>query len=172
MKIVWVLLAIGVALALQTTLGRFVGTRGVDLVLVAVVFVALTSGPATGLLAGTVAGLAQDTLSSGIVGVGGLAKTLVGFLAGVVGRQFIVAQPLTRFVVFFAATMLHAVVFLGLYAVLQSGAVPRAYGVLAAQAAMNAGVGVLLFQIVEALPSTIQRRRASRGVLSRRHFGS
>ena len=43
----------------------------------------------------------QDALSSGVIGIGGLAKTIVGFLAGVIGTQFIVTQPLPRFVVFF-----------------------------------------------------------------------
>ena len=67
------------------------GTAALDLVLVVVVYVALTMGPATGLLAGAVAGLVQDALSSGIIGIGGLAKTVVGFLIGLVGTQFIVA---------------------------------------------------------------------------------
>ena len=60
MKAVGVILAIAVALVLQTTLARFVirGTVAVDLVLVVVVYVALTSGPMTGMLCGTAAGLA------------------------------------------------------------------------------------------------------------------
>ena len=90
----------------------------VDLVLVVVVYVALTSGPVTGLLTGTAAGLAQDALSTGVIGIGGLAKTLVGFLVGIIGTQFIVAQPIPRFVVFLAATALHAFVFIGLYVLL------------------------------------------------------
>ena len=89
-----VVLRWSLALALQTTLARLLvrGTARCDLVLVVVVYVALTMGPATGMLAGTVAGLAQDALSSGVIGIGGLAKTVVGFLAGVVGTQFIVAR--------------------------------------------------------------------------------
>ena len=58
----------------------------IDLVLIVVVYVAIKSGPSTGLLAGTVAGLIQDALSSGILGIGGLAKTMVGFLSGVLGH--------------------------------------------------------------------------------------
>ena len=58
------------------------GPYAIDLVLIAVVYVALTSGPVTGMLSGTVAGLMQDALSSGVIGIGGLAKTIVGFLAG------------------------------------------------------------------------------------------
>ena len=71
------MVATALALALQTTLARFLvrGTVGVDLVLVVVVYAALSSGPVTGLLTGTFAGLLQDALSSGIIGIGGLAKT-------------------------------------------------------------------------------------------------
>ena len=60
----------------------------------------------------------QDALSSGILGIGGLAKTMVGFAAGVLGTQFIVTAPLSRFVVFVLATILHAAVFMGLYILL------------------------------------------------------
>ena len=79
---VGVLIAIALALALQTTLARFVvaGTATVDLVLVAVVYVGLATGPVGGMLAGSVAGLIQDSLSTGLIGVGGLAKSIVGFL--------------------------------------------------------------------------------------------
>ena len=46
------------------------------------------------------AGLVQDALSGGVVGVGGFASCLVGCLAGVVGTQFIVAGTVPRFMVF------------------------------------------------------------------------
>jgi rod shape-determining protein MreD len=74
-KAVGVIVAVAVALALQTTAARFLvrGSVAVDLVLVVVVYVALTSGPATGLLSGTFAGLVQDALSSSVIGIGGLA---------------------------------------------------------------------------------------------------
>ena len=128
------------------------GTIAVDLVLVVVVYVALTSGPVTGLLSGTFAGLVQDALSSGVIGIGGLAKTLVGFLAGIIGTQFIVAQPLPRFVVFFGATVLHAVVFMGLVRAPRFEAFWRPYAAVAGQATGNAVVGVVAFQLVELLP--------------------
>src|SRR5262245_26363756 len=136
MRAAGVVLATALALALQTTLARFVirGTVAVDLVLVVVVYVALTSGPVTGLLTGTFAGLVQDALATGIVGIGGLAKTIVGFMAGVIGTQFIVAQSLPRFVVFFGATILHAVVFIGLYVALDLRPFGTPYGATLGQA--------------------------------------
>jgi len=164
-----VVVAVAAALALQTTLARFVirGTVAVDLGLVVVVYIALTSGPVTGLLSGTLTGLLQDALASGILGIGGLAKTVVGFLAGVIGTQFIVAQPLPRFVVFFAATVLHAVIFIGLYVVLDLRRYESPYAGVTGQALGNAIVGVVAFQLVELLPGALERRRAQRSRIRR-----
>jgi rod shape-determining protein MreD len=169
LKAVGVILAIAASLALQTTLARFLvrGTLGVDLVLVVVVYIALTSGPATGLLSGAFAGLIQDALSSSVIGIGGLAKTIVGFLAGVIGTQFIVAQPLPRFVVFFAATLVHAAIFMGLYVVLDLRHFGTPYAAVAGQATANAVAGVVAFQLVELLPGAVERRRAAKSRLRR-----
>ena len=169
MKLLWASLALILALVLQTTLAEMLvrGTAALDLVLVVVVYVALSTGPATGLLAGAIGGLAQDALSSGIIGVGGLSKTVVGFLIGIIGTQFIVAQPLPRFVVFFGATLLHAVVFMGLYVLLDLRHFGTPYAAVAGQAAGNAAVGVVTFQLVELLPGAVERRRASKTRLRR-----
>jgi rod shape-determining protein MreD len=168
-KAAGVILAIIVALALQTTMARFVirGTVAVDLVLVVVVYVALTSGPVTGLLSGALAGLVQDALSSGIIGIGGLAKTTVGFLAGVIGTQFIVAQSFPRFVVFLAATVVHAAVFIGLYVLLDLRQFGSPYAAVGGQAVGNALVGVVAFRLVELLPGAMERRRAQRSRIRR-----
>jgi rod shape-determining protein MreD len=159
-----VLIAIALALALQTTLARFVvgGTAAIDLVLVVVVYVALTTGPGTGMLAGSLAGLIQDALSSGVIGIGGLAKSLVGFLAGMIGQQFIVTAALPRFVMFLAATVVHSAVFMGLYAVLDLRTFDRPYAAVLSQAIGNAAAGMIAFTIIEALPGVVERRRIRR----------
>jgi rod shape-determining protein MreD len=168
-KAAGIILAVATALAMQTTLARFVvgGTVALDFVLVVVVYVALMSGPATGLLTGTFAGLVQDALSGGVIGIGGLAKTVVGFLSGIIGTQFIVAQPLPRLVVFFGATVLHAVVFMGLYVVLDLRHFGTPYAAVAGQATANAVIGVVAFQFVELLPGAVERRRAAKTRLRR-----
>lgn len=172
MRAAGIILAIALALALQTTLARFLvrGVVGVDLVLVVVVYVALTTGSVTGLLTGAVAGLMQDVVTrvpTSIIGIGGLAKTIVGFLAGIVGTQFIVAQPLPRFVVFFGATILHALVFMGLYVLLDIRHFGTPVAAVSGQALGNALVGVVAFQVVELLPGAMERRRAQRTRLRR-----
>lgn len=164
MKAAGVLVAIALALALQTTLARFVvgGTAAIDLVLVVVVYVALTTGPGTGMLAGSVAGLVQDALSSGVIGIGGLAKSIVGFIAGVIGQQFIVTAALPRFVMFLAATVVHSAVFMGLYVLLGLRTFTAPYKAVLSQAVGNAVIGMIAFTIIEALPGMVERRRVRR----------
>ena len=164
MKAAGVLLAIALALALQTTLARFVvgGTAALDLVLVVVIYVALTTGPVKGMLAGSAAGIIQDALSSGVIGIGGLAKSIVGFVAGVIGQQFIVTAALPRFVMFLAASVAHAAVFMGLYVLLGLRTFPSPWAAILSQAVGNAAAGMIAFTIVEGLPGIVERRRLRR----------
>jgi rod shape-determining protein MreD len=159
-----VLIAIALALALQTTLARFLvgGTAALDLVLVVVVYVALTSGPVTGMFAGSLAGIIQDAMSSGVIGVGGLAKSIVGFLAGVIGQQFLVTAALPRLLIFLAATVVHAAVFMGFYMLLGLRSFSSPWAAVTSQALGNAAVGLIGFAIVESLPGAVERRRMGR----------
>jgi len=157
------LAALAAALAIQTTLTSYVQeAAALDFVLVTVVSLALTSGPTTGVLAGSAAGLVQDALSSGVIGIGALAKTVVGFAAGRIGTQFIVTAPLPRFVVFVVATLVHAALFMGLYVLLGVRTFPSPYVAVGGQAVGNAVVGVIGFQLTEWLPVFLARRRLRR----------
>lgn len=165
MKTAGVLLALVVALAVQTSLSglTMTGASMVNLVVVAVVYAALVFGPMTGMMAGTAGGLAQDALAGGIVGIGSLSKTIVGFLAGLLGAHFIVAQPLPRFVMFVSSSVLHEICYQGLSALVEVRPLRLAYGPVLTQAAFNGIVGLSAFFVVERLPGMLQRRRARRG---------
>jgi len=153
------------ALVLQTLLSRFLvhGRLGVDLVLVTVTYLGLTLGPVVGLFAGTIGGLAQDALSTGVVGIGGLAKTVVGFLAGIIGTHFIVSQPVPRFVVFLGASLVQVGIVTGLETLLELRPLGRTFPMTVIEAAGNGLVGVVLLQLSELLPGAMERRKASRG---------
>jgi rod shape-determining protein MreD len=165
-KIAASLLAVAVALALQTTLASLVirGTAALDLVLIVVVYLSLISGPVTGVLLGSAAGLVQDALSPGIIGIGGLAKTIVGFVAGLLGSQFIVTAPLSRFIVFVVSTLVHAVVFMGLYTVLELRHFESPWAPVMSQAVGNGFLGVVGAQLVELLPGLRDRRKTRRAL--------
>ena len=172
MKMAAVIAALVAAVALQTTLaGLRVGSSiAVNLVLVVVVYTGLAFGAAGGLVAGTVGGLIQDSLAGGIIGIGGFSKTLVGFLVGVLGAQFIVSQTLPRFVMFVAATFLHEVMFHGLHALIESRPLALHYSAVLTQAIVNGLVGVFAFWIVENGPRILDRRRARQAAFSKRRF--
>jgi cell shape-determining protein MreD len=174
-------LVIIIALALQTSLARFLTPGGglLDFVFIAVVYIALSSGATAGMLAGAVAGLSQDALAASgtlsvmigagavrtqsIIGIGSLAKTVVGFFAGVVGSQFIVTRPFPRALVFFTATVTHAIIFVGLYRVIDRGYAQATAGAILSQAAANTLVGVLVCQMADFLPNFVDRRRSMGG---------
>ena len=165
MKAAGILLALIGALALQTTISgvTFGGARMVNLVVVAVIYLALQFGPVVGLFAGTIGGLAQDALVGGVIGIGGLSKTVIGFLAGLLGAQFIVAQTVPRFVMFVGATIVHELCFHGLYALVEARPFRVDYSAVGTQAFINALVGLLAFFVVERGPGLLQRRRDRRG---------
>jgi rod shape-determining protein MreD len=142
----------------------------VNLVLVAVIYIAIGYGPVAGLLAGAVGGLAQDALSGGIVGIGGLSKTLVGFVVGVLSAQFIVSQSLPRFVIFVGSTMVHELCFGALYALVESRAFSFSYSAALTQALINGAIGILAFYVVEQSPGMAARRRSRRATIGRRSY--
>lgn len=172
MKTAVVVIAIAVALAIQTALPGLMagGPIAVNLVLVAVIYLALAYGAVTGLLAGTIGGLAQDALAGGIVGIGGLTKTIVGFAVGVLGAQFNLSTTVPRLVIFVAATFVHEVMFTGLHALVGGRPFVLHYSVVLIQALVNGLVGVMVFLIIERSPEALQRRRMGRGTFGRKRF--
>ena len=91
----------------------------------------------------------QDALSSGTVGIGGLAKAIVGFAAGVIGQQFIITAAFPRFVMFVVATIVHAALFMGMLSLLGLKEFPSPWAAVLSQALGNAVVGIVAFAIVE-----------------------
>jgi len=163
-KATYILVTVVVSLVLQLALARFtVGGRWVvDLVLVGVVYAALNWGPAAGMLAGTAGGIIQDALSDDIVGLGGLAKTIVGFVVGVIGTQFVVSRPAGRTALVAAASLLHRLLIVGLHGLidLKWPAVP--WPAILGETALNSVCALVLFQASEALPGAMARGRQSR----------
>ena len=164
--------ALVAALLFQTTVAgmSLQGGTLVNFVLVAVICVALSFGALTGLVAGAAGGLVQDAVAGGVVGVGGISKTVVGFVVGVLGAQFIVSQPLPRFVMFVGGTIVHELCFQSLYALVETRAVQFAWRTMLTQAAINGVIGILALQIVESAPGLKQKREARRASFARRRF--
>jgi rod shape-determining protein MreD len=155
----------------QGLITRFAGPGiPLDLALVTVVFVALRRGRVTGLLGGSLAGLAQDALAGGVLGIGGLAKSVVGFLAGVVGTQFIVTHHVPRLLVFALATIAHEVLFTGMSVLLGLRGGDAQLVDLTFKTLVNSLAGVGLFSVVDFLPGARERWRVRREVRRRARF--
>lgn len=178
MRLAWVLVTVIVAVVLQVTLARFtVGGRWVfDLVLVGVVYAALLWGPVAGMLAGTIGGLLQEWLATTLSG-GGLAKTLVGFAAGVVGTQFVLVRPRARMIVVAGATIVHRLLIIALLAIIDSSQQPSwhwsgvPWTAILAETVMNSVAALIAFQASEVLPGMVARGRVGRrSSLSRRNW--
>jgi rod shape-determining protein MreD len=173
MRLTGVLVSVSVSIVLQALMARYaVGVRWLpDLVLVGVLYSGLRAGPVAGMLAGTIGGLVQDLMTANqVIGVGGLTKTLIGFAVGAFGAQFVLVRPQARLIIAALATLLHRLMMIGLYAVIdRPSGVP--WSDILIQTGVTAVCAVLAFQLTEAVPGAIERNRSNRRAsLSRRKW--
>src|SRR5258708_24040068 len=69
-----------------------------DLPLLVTIYFGLSRrNPSTGLLLGTVIGLLQDSLSKSPLGLYGIAKTIIGYVASSIGARLDTEHPVARF---------------------------------------------------------------------------
>ena len=164
MKLTAVLAAVAISLVLQLALARYTvgGTWLFDFVLVGVVYAALAWGPAAGMIAGSAGGLVQDMLSNDVVGTGGLAKTVIGFVAGAAGAQFVVARPIARVALLAGASVLHRILLLGLRGLIEQHWPEVPWGAVLGETLLNAVAGLIVFQIAESWPGAVSRGRQTR----------
>jgi rod shape-determining protein MreD len=144
-----------IALFLQTSVPvHFAKFAVLDLPLLLTIYFGLSRrNPSTGLLLGMMIGLLQDSLSGPTVPIGlyGIAKTVVGYLASSIGARLDTEHPLARF----ALTIVFFGVHQGLIVVTRRLllAQPEAWFTmhLAIGALVNAIVGIPLFMLLDRL---------------------
>jgi rod shape-determining protein MreD len=108
------------ALVLQAWLPRVLGRYAwFDLPLVVTVYFALgRRSPIQGTLMGAGLGLFEDALSHHALGVNGVAKTVVGFIAASVGVRIDVENHTIRLILNFLLSLLSSAIFVFTYRVL------------------------------------------------------
>jgi hypothetical protein len=74
-----------------------------------------------------------------------------------------VTGALPRLLAFFGSTVLHAVIFMGLYELLGLAHFGLPWGGVVGQGLANALVGLLILQAIELLPGAVERRQAQKG---------
>jgi rod shape-determining protein MreD len=108
------------SLVLQAWLPRVVGRYAwFDLPLIITVYFALgRRSPIQGTLMGAIIGLFEDALSHRAIGVNGIAKTMVGYLAASVGVRIDVENHAIRLILTFLLSLLSSAVCIFVYTVL------------------------------------------------------
>lgn len=173
MNVVRVLIVVAVGLVLQMALARYsVGGRWVfDLVLVAVVYAALAWGPVSGMMAGTLGGLIQDSLAGDVMGIGGLAKTVAGASAGIAGAQFIVSSGPARVATVAAVTVGHRLLVVALLAIIDQRWSNVDWLAMLVETGINGLAGLIAFQASVLLPGAVRStRELRRSSLSKRRW--
>jgi rod shape-determining protein MreD len=108
-----IVITVAAALALQAFLPvHFAWTRMLELPLLVTIYFALSRrNTSIGLLLGMTVGLLQDSLSGTPIGLYGIAKTLVGYVASSIGARIDVEHSISRFVLTVAFFYFHHAVF-------------------------------------------------------------
>ncbi|HXA56696.1 MAG TPA: rod shape-determining protein MreD [Candidatus Acidoferrum sp.] len=142
------------ALVLQAFFHKY-GRIGdlVDVPLLVVIYFSVSRrNPATGLLLGAAIGIFQDALShDNPIGLYGIAKTLVGYLASTVGARLDTEHPVARFILTFLFFHFHQVVLAIMERVLLNEHIPLFTLRLLIDSLVSAGVAVVLFALLDRL---------------------
>lgn len=125
----------------------------VDLPLLLTIYFGLSRrNPSTGLLLGTFIGLLQDSLSKTPLGLFGIAKTLIGFLASSIGGKLDTEHPAARFALTFVFFGLHQAIVALIQRLLLAHHAETWFTMrLAVGAFVNAIVGVFVYFLLDRL---------------------
>jgi rod shape-determining protein MreD len=139
------------SLVLQAWLPRVVGRYDwFDLPLVVTVYFALgRRSPIQGTLMGAAMGLFEDALSHHAIGVNGIAKTVVGFLAASVGIRIEVENHIVRLLLNFALSLLSSVIYYLTYRGLLGLTLEWSWLTELMRAVGNSLIAVVLFPVLD-----------------------
>ena len=153
-------IALIVAILLQWTLRNvWEGFGYVDLPLIIVVYASLQRNSIRGIVFGTIAGVAVDALSGGLLGANGFAKTVVAYVISEIARRVYLDNLLLRIPVIAAAVVLNDAIYYGLHRLFgQPPAgdvlVTSAYSLIATTIA-----GTLIYMLLQSLSADRGRKR-------------
>jgi rod shape-determining protein MreD len=139
------------ALLLQTVLPlRLSFAHLIDLpLLVTIYFSLLRRNRITAVILGAGVGILQDALSRGPIGLFGMAKTLVAYVAAWASFKFNLEQPGTRFLVVGVCVFMHSLSLLALENVLLDSAPRIELLDLASVVLVNVALSLVLFPVLD-----------------------
>ena len=146
----------------------------IDLPLVVVVYVALQREALQALICGTLAGLAVDGASFGMLGAGGFSKTLTAYVIFFAATRVNLENPLLRIPILATAAAVDASVYVGLHRLLGQPLQAPFVQTIAYRVIGTTIVGTLAMIMLDNLLSTKARQRrqfAERRKVARRTSG-
>jgi rod shape-determining protein MreD len=146
----------------------------IDFPLVVVVYIALQREAWQALIAGTIAGLAVDAASGGVIGAGGFSKTLTAYLIYFAATRVNLENPLVRIPVLAAAAAFDAAVYVGLHRLLAQPLLVPFVQTISYKVIGTMVVGTLALLMLDNLWSDKSRQRrlfADRRRVARRSTG-
>ena len=150
-----IIIATLLALVIQASFPiNFAKAAELDFPLLVTIYFGLSRrNPSTGLLLGMVIGLFQDSLSGPTVPLGlyGIAKTIVGYLASSIGARLDTEHPAARFALTFAFFIVHQGLIAVTRGILLGQPEPWFNMHLIVTALVNGLVAVLLFLLLDRL---------------------
>jgi len=141
------------ALVLQAWLPRVLGRYNwFDLPLVITVYFALgRRNPIQGTVIGAAMGLFEDALSHYAIGINGIAKTAVGFLAASVGIRVEVDNQLVRLLLIFGLSMTSSAIYLFVSRFMLGLTIEWSWLTELFRAIGNSAIGLVLFPLLDRL---------------------
>jgi rod shape-determining protein MreD len=139
------------SLVLQAWLPRVVGPYDwFDLPLVATIYFALgRRNPIQGTLMGAAMGLLEDALTHHAIGINGIAKTAVGFVAGRAGIRLEVDNHIVRVLATFVLSLLSSAIYLFVTRFLLGLAVDWNWLAEVLRAVGNSVIALVLFPLLD-----------------------
>jgi rod shape-determining protein MreD len=129
---------------------RFFWLAIFDLPLLVTIFFAVARrNPISGLATGGAIGILQDSLTHHLIGIFGIAKTIVGFVASSLGVKLDVENPGSRIIMAFTFYLMHQAIYLLIVRGMAGEAITFAWGGLMLGAFANALLAVPLFAILD-----------------------
>jgi len=148
-----ILLSVIIAVIAQSFLPVYISKAGIlDLPLLITIYFGLSRrNPSPALLLGTFIGLLQDSLSKTPLGLFGIAKTIIGYLASSIGARLDTEHPLARFALTGAFFVVHQAIVVLVQKVLLAQTQPLFTMKLLVATIVNSVLAVFLYFLLDRL---------------------
>ncbi len=160
MEQVKITVALIVAVFLQWTLRNVAEPLAfVDFPLIIIVYAALQRNAIKAIIFGTIAGIAVDALSGGLLGANGFSKTLIAYAVAELARRVYLDNLLLRIPVIAGACLLDDLVYYGMHKLLGQDPSAQVLVIISYTVIGTTITGTLIYMLLDKFSETPLRRK-------------